>query len=317
MPEVWRSAIDSRSQNAKPRVAELAARQLGRVSRAQLLALGISNAQVGRWINDGYLQRVLPHVYAVGFTAPGFEAELAAGVLYAGPGAMLSHLGQAWWIGVLDRRPPRVQVSTPRRRKSLETVEVFDRRPLDRIWLPRAGVDPRHAPLLPVTPIPRLALDLAQILDRQRLRYALAQLDFQQRLDVPKLEAVCGQGIPGSAALRDALREHQPLLALTRSDLERLLIGLCERHGLPMPEINAPFRRFALDAVWWLQKVVVEVDGRDNHSSWAQIKRDRRKDLELRRAGFLVLRYTYDQIRFEAQQVAADIRAALAARAAA
>jgi very-short-patch-repair endonuclease len=84
-----------------------------------------------------------------------------------------------------------------------------------------------------------------------------------------------------------------------------------------MPEINAPFRRFALDAVWWLQKVVVEVDGRDNHSSWAQIKRDRRKDLELRRAGFLVLRYTYDQIRFEAQQVAADIRAALAARAAA
>lgn len=317
MPEDWQSRYSRCNGNAKPRAASLAAKQLGRISHAQLIALGISRVQILRWVDDGYLQREVPRVFTVGFALPGFEGQLAAGVLYAGPGAMLSHLGAAWWIGALDRRPPRVQVSTPRRCKSLPGVQVFGRRPADRIWLPRHGVDRRDAPSLPITPIPRLALDLAGILNHQRLRYALAQLDFQKRLDIAEVDAACGPGIPGSSALRNALREHQPLLARTRSTLERLLIDLCERHRLPMPAINAPFKRFELDAVWWREKVVVEVDGRDNHSSWAQIKRDRRKDLALRRAGFLVLRYTYEQLLSQAGEVAADIRAALAARAAA
>ena len=60
---------------------------------------------------------------------------------------------------------------------------------------------------------------------------------------------------------------------------------------------------------------MVELDGYDNHSSRAQIKRDRRKELELRAAGFLVIRYTWEQIVHQPEVVAADLLAALASRA--
>ena len=56
---------------------------------------------------------------------------------------------------------------------------------------------------------------------------------------------------------------------------------------------------------------MVELDGRDNHSSPGQMERDRRKDLQLRAAGYVVVRYTWAQIIFEAPAVLADLRAIL------
>jgi hypothetical protein len=305
----------------KARIAELAARQFGLVTRSQLR---YGRGQIHRWRAQGYLHAIHPGVYAVGHRPASYEATLAAALLYAGPGAMLSHETAAEWIGVLERRPRGVHVSTPRHARSLPGVVVHDRRPAPRIWLARADPtrrrprSPAHgAPKLPITPIPRLALDLAVCLDRDALRHALAQLDYRQRLDFDALERVCGLGAPGSPALRAALREHDRRLALARSGLERGFRRLCERYGLPLPEPNEPWRGWVLDAVWWEQRVVVELDGRDNHSSWAQIKRDRRKELELRAAGFIVLRYTSEQIEHDAARVAADVRAALQSRTAA
>jgi very-short-patch-repair endonuclease len=60
--------------------------------------------------------------------------------------------------------------------------------------------------------------------------------------------------------------------------------------------------------------VVVELDGYDNHSTRGQMERDRRKELELRVAGFLVIRYTRAQVVREPERVAADLLARLAER---
>jgi hypothetical protein len=60
-----------------------------------------------KWIKRGYLNPKLPGVYAVGHGAPGIEGDLAAALLYAGPGAMLSHGTAAWWFGPIDTRPVR------------------------------------------------------------------------------------------------------------------------------------------------------------------------------------------------------------------
>jgi very-short-patch-repair endonuclease len=56
---------------------------------------------------------------------------------------------------------------------------------------------------------------------------------------------------------------------------------------------------------------VVELDGRDNHSSWAQIQRDRSNELILRGAGFEVVRYGTQQIEEQPALVETDLLRAL------
>src|SRR5260370_34726510 len=103
-----------RTSSSKVQVAKVAARQWGRVTRAQLTRLGIDPRSVADWLDQGYLHRRLPRVFAVGHPARSTEADLAEALLYAGPGAMLSHGTAAWWLGLIDANPSQIHVSTPR-----------------------------------------------------------------------------------------------------------------------------------------------------------------------------------------------------------
>src|SRR5579884_4166833 len=102
-------------QNAKDRVRRLANRQSGRIAWRQLRELGSADAAIHRWVKQSYLHRTLPGVYTVGHDAPSVEGDLAAAVLYAGPGAMLSHETAAWWWRLIDKPPATIEVTTPRR----------------------------------------------------------------------------------------------------------------------------------------------------------------------------------------------------------
>src|ERR1700732_5358867 len=104
--------------SAKVRVAEVAGRQWGRISWRQLRAL-VSSATIADWLRQGYLHRLLPRVYAVGHAGRSTEADLAAALLYAGPGAALSHATAAWWLGLADHQTSVIHVRTPRRCRSL------------------------------------------------------------------------------------------------------------------------------------------------------------------------------------------------------
>jgi Protein of unknown function (DUF559) len=127
-------------------------------------------------------------------------------------------------------------------------------------------------------------------------------------LDVAALQVIAGNGRAGSTKLKAALKRHDPKLARTRSPLERLFLPLCEKFGVPLPDdLNVLVAGVLVDAVWWQQKLVVELDGKDNHSSWAQIQRDRSNEMRLRAAGFDALRYGTLQLEEEPAQVAADL----------
>ena len=284
-----------RERSAKVRT--LADRQWGRVSWAQLKALGIDDKTIVRWAHGGYLHQVHPRVYGVGHCAPSVEADLTAAVLYAGPGAMLSHATALWWLGMVDTHPPRIQVSTARRCQSLRGVNVHGRRGCRRVW--HKG--------LPTTDLEQALLDYASVAPLERVRHALANADYHQLLDLPALRAVAGCGRPGSVKLQRALKRHEPKLAHTRSPLERLFLPLCERVGIPLPDVNVYIGGVRVDAVWRDRKLVVELDGRDNHSSWAQIQTDRRKELRLRAAGYDVVRYGTQQLEEQTKEVEADL----------
>lgn len=290
-----------RNLSAKVSVGGLADRQSGRVSAAQLAALGIDGDVIKRWVAADYLYVVLPRVYAVGHRAPSVEAELTAAVLYAGPGAMLSHATGIWWLGLSDHRPRPIDVSTPRRCRSLHAVKVHGRRTCERVWHDR----------LPTTTIEQTLLDYAAVAPLHRVRRALAVADFKKLLDLDALHAIAGCGRSGSTALRQALMRHEPRLARTRSPMEELFVPLCERAGIPVPDINVFVEGVLVDAVWWDCRLIVELDGRDNHSSWAQIQKDRSNEMKLRAARFEVLRYGTQQLDEEAALVEVDLKTAL------
>ena len=57
--------------------------------------------------------------------------------------------------------------------------------------------------------------------------------------------------------------------------------------------------------------MVVELDGVQGHATPAQMRRDRHRDLRLRAAGYVVLRYSYDQIIKDPEAVLTDLESAL------
>jgi hypothetical protein len=212
---------------------------------------------------------------------------------------MLSHATALWWYGLIDKKPWPIQISTPRRCRSLRGVKVQGRRTCERTW---------HKGLT-ITTVEQALLDYAAVAPFDRLRHALANADYNQVLDLDALKAVAGSGRAGSAKLSTALKRHEPKLARTRSPLERLFLPLCERAGLPLPDVNVSVAGVLVDAVWHDRRLVVELDGRDNHSSWAQIQNDRAKELTLRAAGYDVIRYGWVLVEEQSAAVEVDLRA--------
>jgi predicted transcriptional regulator of viral defense system len=286
-----------RTSDAKLRVAAVASRQFGRVRRDQLRALGIGQATIRRWIVAGYLHRELPRVYAVGHPGRSIESDLAAALLYAGPGAMLSHATGLWWLGLLKYPPRQIHVSSPRRILDRSDIVVHAGRHIPRIW--HRG--------LPVTTPSQALLDFAAHGPHDLLRLALANADYHGLLDLDALQRLMGQGTHGTAALKHALNFHLPQLARTRSGLETLLLELCETHHLPIPEVNIYVEGWLVDATWPQRSLVVEVDGWRAHRTHGQLETDHQRDLELRHARYAVLRYTERQLTETPAAVAAEL----------
>jgi very-short-patch-repair endonuclease len=283
------------------RVVHLAERQWGVIADWQLEQCGVSRSAISRWVASGRLVRIHPRVYALGHKALCTEGRLLAAILYAGPGAELSHASAASWWQLIPYLPNTTDVTSPKQRRSLRAVRVHRAQHIDRVV--HRG--------LPVTPVAKTLLDFASVAPFARIRSAVAEADFQRRLDLEAIDELTGVGRPGSANLNRALRLHRPEYARTLSPLEDLLLDLCRRHRIPFPEVNVNVCGYKVDALWRTQRVVVEVDGRPAHDTHGQRERDHDRDLALRASGYRVCRYTWRQVTSSRAAVAADIRQAL------
>lgn len=302
MAQAPQSSPDRRAQIAPAEVRRIAERQHGVIARAELLAAGVSGTGISRAVSRGWLVRIHPGVYTFTHTSMSDEARVTAALLYAGPGAALSHTSAAWWWELIGTSPSVIHLATPHRRQ---------RRAGTRLHLPRRVERLEHRGL-PVTPVDRTLLDLATVLRGVTLRRALAEADHRGLLKPAMLIARCRRGQPGSAALRAALHRHLPELAETLSVLEDRFLELCERHSIPTPRVNVVVAGFKVDALWTKQRLVVELDGHATHARAAAIEADRRRELTLRTAGYEVRRYTWAQITKDEARVVADLIAALA-----
>jgi hypothetical protein len=285
-------------------VAQLATRQWGVVSRAQLVELGASVATVDHWVRRSRLHVVHRGVYAVGHAALRIEGRRLAAVLACGRGAVLSHIGAAAHWGLLHSEQTRVDVTTPRTRRAIPGIRLHTSRSLDeKDTTSREGI--------PITSIARTLLDLAATVPASRLERALAQAERLQLYDHRAITEVTARnnGHRGKGTLARAIRETPHL---TRSELEVAFRTLVRRAGLPEPLgnfiLDAPDHpRLEVDFYWPAHRLVVETDGWESHRTKAAFQSDRRKDAALTSAGLRVMRFTYEDVVYEPDTVVARL----------
>ena len=82
--------------------------------------------------------------------------------------------------------------------------------------------------------------------------------------------------------------------------------------NLPRPELNGTIEldeiTIEADAVWRDAKLIVELDGRQAHATYAAFETDRERDRHAALEEWLVIRITWRQLADHPKRVARDIR---------
>jgi len=277
-------------------VSELARRQHGVVGRAQLVALGLSLAEIDGRVRRSRLHRVHQGVYAVGHLALTRNGRFMAAVLACGDGAALSHFSAAVLWRILDDRGQSIHVTAEKERKCRGAV--VHQAPLEGERLLRFGIV--------VTTPARTIVDLADVVQRRRtLERAIDEAEYL-RLDWS--EAAPRHGRKGSGLLSSVLAVHEPGSTRTRSELEEQFLAFCDRHRFPRPEVNVVIEGYLCDFVWREQRLVVETDGRRAHGTARARQRDPIRDADLQIAGWRVMRITSVRLFREPDAVADQLK---------
>jgi very-short-patch-repair endonuclease len=268
-------------------LVELAERQHGVVTRAQLQALGLSAAAIDARVHRGVLRRLHRGVYAVAHTALRDEGRFLAAALACGDGAVLSHLSAARLWG-MSSVPASAQIH-------VTIVDGRRRRPgvvVHRAAVTRADVTVHRG--VPTTTPARTVVDLADVVPYLVLR---AIADRGVRLDVAAVRRAQARAPnrPGRGAIARLLGDDGADLR-SRSGLERRLRRLARAAGLKPPLVNHRILGRERDFAWPDRRLVVEVDGHAFHAPRGAREADHERDAELVLAGWRVLRFTDAQV---------------------
>jgi predicted transcriptional regulator of viral defense system len=295
-----------RRTQAERDLADLAGRQWGVVSRAQLTAMGLGRGAIDARLSAGRLRRIHRGVYAIGGAVLPREGRHLAAVLTCGPGAVLSHVSAAVHWELLTYDAPRPEVTAPASRSGAPGIRLHRSRSLDA----RDATEHRG---IPVTTVAKTLLDVAACAPRHHVDHAVGQALRNELYDHRAILHVLERhrGRRGAKALRAATSDDP---AFTRGELERRFRGLCRRAGLPRPLSNvdvadADLHPHEVDFLFPDHRLVVETDGWRDHGTRVAFERDRAKDAALVAAGYAVLRFTKRQIADDPGTVAERVRA--------
>jgi predicted transcriptional regulator of viral defense system len=303
--------FESRRRRLDRRIAEIAARQHGLVTLEQLHGLGLSKDRVGQRARAGRLHRVHEGVYAVGHALLTSKGRWMAAVLACGSGAVLSHQSAAVLWEMSDDESKLIDVTAPNRRGRHPSGIAAHRNGSLKLR------DCATVHGIPCTTVEKTLLDLAAVAPSWRLRRALAEAEVLRIVDLPALRALLrrSRGRRGVARLRLLLDEIHPQTKRTRSELERLFLRVCERGGLPRPEVNVPLdvggRDLKPDFLWRDAGLIVETDGRRYHDTGSAFQLDREREQSLQLAGWRVSRCTWEQVEREPRRLVSVIRGLL------
>lgn len=287
------------------RLADLAGRQHGVATVAQMREFGLGPRGVQHRAARGKLHRVHRGVYAVGHARLSGDGTRMAAVLACGDRALLSHLSAAVIWGLMRSASGRYHVTTPDRgRKSSPGLIVHRTRHI-------AADESAILRGIPVTSVARTLVDLAGMLTPDRLAQAVHQAEVLRLLDTSEVLAALDRAASkrGTRALRTVLTEPSP--GLTRNAFEQMFLEACRAGGLPMPTVNTFVdkgdRLTEVDALWSAERVIIELDGAAAHHTRRAFHEDRRRDFDFAARGYVVVRVTWQRMTSEPQRVISDL----------
>jgi hypothetical protein len=280
------------------KVRRLAERQHGVVSRVQLLQLDVTPGQIDRRLRNERLRPVRRGVYAVGHRAIGQRGVWMSAVLFGGFGAALSRRSAAQLWGLGSWRGP-VEIVCPEGARLRRIRRPGDLPPP---MVSRSGSlrpdDVTRLDGIPVTTVARTLVDLAGVLDIERLSTVLNEAEMTGALDLVQLRRGIseGSGRRGIQRLRRLVGELHPLARDARSILELEFLDMVERLGFPSPQVNVDVEGLLVDVYWQEWGLVVELDGRRFHDTAKRFEDDRERSARLELAGLRVLRLTWTMV---------------------
>jgi hypothetical protein len=269
-------------------IRELARRQVGNVSRSQLLEVGLTTGGIDRRLRNGSLVVRYTGVYCQAPARQDPQALIAAAVLAGGPDAIASHGTAGFLWGFLPRwkPPPEITLSAgDRRPRGILTHRCRLLRPRDitREW----GIR--------VTSRARTALDLAPRLTTRQLTRLVNDALRSRDLRPAALRDVLERNRyhPGTKLLIPfAENDNNP----TNSEFEDDFLAFTAKYGLPTPQTNVHVNGRQVDAFFPEHNLIVECDGWEFHKQRSAFEDDRERDAAHLEHGHATVRITEERL---------------------
>jgi len=242
----------------------------------------------------------------VGHASPVPGALALAAVLACGARTYVSHSSAVHLWGITDSERAAVEVTVVgrncRSRAGIIVHKAHELHHRDRTT--RCGT--------PITAPARSLIDFASTAGAEESERAIAEAFSLKLLTEPQLTAAM-QRTPNRAGVARvrAILGQPGGPSRTRSGGERAMLRLLRAAHLPPPRTNHVVAGYSADFCWPDERLIVEIDGHEFHSSRTAIERDHRRDLVHREAGYEVLRFTAQQLKDEPVYVATVIARAL------
>jgi very-short-patch-repair endonuclease len=267
-------------------VQALAGGQHGVITRRQATTVGLTRREIERRLEAGWLVGLYDGVYAVGHTALTDKSRLIAAVYACGPQALAGYRAAGAMWAVL-RQPQRIEVTAPRGCKPKKGFTLHRSRYIHEE--DRALVDN-----IPVTSLARTIVDLADVLPERQLASAVHEAEVQRLFDLTQVQRVLEKlpGRKGRHKLNRVLAAYRDVQPFTRSRGERVVLRMCEDHGLLTPRTNTWVGAHEVDFYWPEARLVLEFDGGAVHRTTKAFYEDRKRDRALAAQGIHVVRAT-------------------------
>jgi hypothetical protein len=294
----------------------IAEKQLGLVTRTQVLAAGGTDKSIKWYLDAHRWQQLQPGVYLTGSSPPTWLQRQLAACLAAGPGATASHRAAAaiWRLDGAEEGPIELTVVGTEHARPRRAVLHRTRR-----W---DEIDRRLRRGVPVTSVNRTLVDYGAHVPKILVERAVEDA-FRRHLTTEgvlrrRLGALGGPGRRGAGVLRTVL-DRRPEGTPARSGFEVMLLDVTREYGLPMPYRHHVVRVNGIpiaeiDLSYVRQLVALEANGARWHSTVRARKRDEERIAMLRALGWNVEEFTWDEVvnhpALVAQRIATALRVA-------
>lgn len=286
------STVAAHDRRHVPSSVVAALKDRGGAARWADLADAASPRRLRRALELGVVTAIAPGVYFL----PGTPLPVVTAVVHRG---RLTCISAAEHLGIAVLEPPRVPHLAVPRSRGRSGSALRDSHPAR---LHRAGQDATvEGP--PVVPLVEALARMLVCLPPQHALVAVDAALAQGRVTTAAVRAALPDGARAAAVLLSADgRSQSPTETLARLALRAAGVSV-------EPSVH-------ISGVGWVDLlvercVVVELDGFAYHSGRKEYREDRRRDRELVRQGFVVLRFTYEDVMRDPQVVVSAVRAVL------